>query len=355
MAREKFKTKLSKKQKRNNIQVFIAVAVCLYIFTLLFNRYVIKIFDSWSTFEIYTISVAMVFFLCSMTLTPTLLIGLILGYQKGKAKRVRDDSTFVSLQNIEYYRENLGKLEPAIVSLLVDLDIYGEKDIVATLLRMKNKGVITFGENGKIFLTGKNKNRLSESEKELLDFIAQDKHGSKKNILWWKQNRFREAETLGYIKKKETVNGKMLLKGTGVGVLSFFMAIFLWSAFLAIDVFEKSYSVGWMILVFLWLLMIDVLIFTPFYLLARMVGYKRRGDVLWERTEIGNEMAEKAAGLARYIQDFTLLSEREKEEAILWDDYLVYAIVLEENEKIVKDISKSYSVDLGKVEKTKIR
>ena len=69
-------------------------------------------------------------------------------------------------------------------------------------------------------------------------------------------------------------------------------------------------------------------------------------DVLWERTELGNETAEKIAALRRFIHDFSMLSTAEKEEALLWEDYLVYTIVLEDNEKIVKKISKQFAINL---------
>jgi len=358
MARERFKTKLSKKQRRRNIQVFTAVAIGLYIFTLLMSRYVIKTFDGWPTLEIYVILLGVTFVMCTVTLTPVIIAGFILGYQKGKAKRVRDDSTFVSLQSIEYYRDNLGKLEPAVVSLLVDLDIYGEKDIVATLLKMKNKGAIEFDESGAIFSTGKNKGKLARTERELLYRIVAGKYSNKKLRMLWRLDCFREAERLGYIKKKVVIKAREELEGLkrmAMGVMGFLGALLLWGAFLYLDVMDKIGSPSWTIVIFVWLLLIAALLFTPFYLLTRSIGYKRRGDVLWERTELGDEMAGKVAGLARYIHDFTLLSEREKEEMTLWDDYLVYAVVLEENDKIVKDISKSYKVDLDKVGKRKIR
>jgi Predicted membrane protein len=355
MANERFKTKLSKKQRRKNIQVFTVVAICLYIFTLLFCRYVIEVFDGWPTLEIYVIVATLVFTLCTLTLTPVVITGVILGYQKGKAKRICDDSTFVSLQNIEYYRDNLGKLEPAVVSLLVDLDIYGEKDIVATLLKMKNKGAIAFDESGAIFLTGKNKSKLARTERELLYRIVAGKYSNKKLRMLWRLDCFREAERLGYIKKKGIISASVDLKGMAMGLLCFLAAMFLWGTYLASDVWHKIGPPGWTIVIFGWVLLIAVFLFTPFYLLDRARGYKKRGDVLWERTELGDEMAGKVAGLAHYIHDFTLLSEKEKEEATLWEDYLVYAVVLEENDKIVKDISKSYKVDLDKVGKRKIR
>lgn len=60
-----------------------------------------------------------------------------------------------------------------------------------------------------------------------------------------------------------------------------------------------------------------------------------------ERTEYGNLMAECILGLKNYIHDYSNLSEAAKRQVVLWEDYLVYAIVLEENEHIVNEISKT--------------
>lgn len=92
-------------------------------------------------------------------------------------------------------------------------------------------------------------------------------------------------------------------------------------------------------------------LFVPLHRLFKLIGMRKRGDVLWERTELGNEAAGKIAALRRFIHDFSMLSTAEKEEALLWEDYLVYAIVLEDNKKIVKDISKQFNIELSQFDR----
>lgn len=351
MVKSRFKTKLSKKQKRKDILVFLLVAVSLYAFVIFFG-YALGTFDGWTPFEIYTISLAASFFILSMLLFPVLIAAAVLGFQKGKAKRVRDDSTFVPIQNIEYYRDNLNELNPSLVSLLIDLDIYGEKVIVATLLRMKNKNAISFGKDGRIIVTDKGAKGLDASEIELLDLIKSGRLNHKRALLQWKQSRFYDAEKLGYIKKikvKKEFSGMAVM----LGIFSFIAAFFLWGVFLNKNLFATEY-VSDVIIAFVILLAADICLFTPFYFLARKAGYYSRADVIWERTPLGNETAEKIAGLGRFINEFSRLSEAHKEELMLWDDYLVYAIVLEENERIVNDISKRYHFNLGRLNKLQL-
>ena len=51
-------------------------------------------------------------------------------------------------------------------------------------------------------------------------------------------------------------------------------------------------------------------------------------------------MAEYVYGMKNFIHDYSNLSEADKSQLALWDDYLIYAVVLEENEQIVADIRK---------------
>ncbi len=343
MKKSRFKTKLTKIQKRKNILVIFAVIVASYIFCLLFSRG-IGIFEKW-TVENLIIAFFLTFFVISMTLIPVLIAACVLGVQRGKAKRVRDNATFVPVQGIEYYRDSLSELNPALVSLLIDLDIYGKKDIVATLLRLQNKKAISFQKNGKIIATSENKQKLDQSEIELLNIIKGGKLNNKNTLLNWKKNRFNKAEQLGYIEKNTVDRTKNIGKYSIIAFVSLIPTFILWGIFLSLNLYDIN-NLFEIIIMFLFLMAIDVFLFVPWYLLVRQAVYFNRDDILWKRTPLGNEIAEKIAGLAKFIHEFSRLSEAEKEEIVLWDDYLVYAIVLEENEQIVKEICKSYKIDI---------
>lgn len=60
-----------------------------------------------------------------------------------------------------------------------------------------------------------------------------------------------------------------------------------------------------------------------------------------KRTDYGNQMAECIYGMKNFIHDYSNLSMADKRQVVLWEDYLVYAVVLEENEEIVNEISKT--------------
>ena len=57
-----------------------------------------------------------------------------------------------------------------------------------------------------------------------------------------------------------------------------------------------------------------------------------------KRTQAGEILTAQIWGLKNFIRDFSNLAESEKEQLVLWDDFLIYAVVLEENERIIDDI-----------------
>jgi hypothetical protein len=275
-----------------------------------------------------------------MLFVPVMVAAFALGVQMGKAKRVRDNVTFVPSQNIDYYRDILRELNPPTVSLLIDLDLYGQKDIAATLLRMQNKGVIAFQADGRVTVAKQDAAPLDDSEKELLAAVSRGTLNKKGSLSTWKRKRFTEAEKAGYIQKREDLFQKNINKYAVISLVATVVDMILWGNFLHFEIYNYP------IITIACLLVIGTVLFIPWYLMTRESVYWKRGDVIWERTPLGNEMAEKIAGLSRFIHEFSMLSEANKEQVALWDDYLVYAVLLEENEKVVADICKKHKINL---------
>ena len=51
--------------------------------------------------------------------------------------------------------------------------------------------------------------------------------------------------------------------------------------------------------------------------------------------------------MKNFIHDFSNLSQSQKEEVVLWNDFIIYAILLEENEKIIHEILKVKNMDIN--------
>lgn len=66
---------------------------------------------------------------------------------------------------------------------------------------------------------------------------------------------------------------------------------------------------------------------------------KTRGYVL---TDKGVEMIEQALGFKKFLEDFTLLSERETKELKLWDEYLIFAALFGIADRIAEEMKTIY-------------
>lgn len=97
-----------------------------------------------------------------------------------------------------------------------------------------------------------------------------------------------------------------------------------------------------------------VTIFLPIYILFVSVfveifrEYDRKMRYTYERTSYGNSINEKIEGLKKYIKEYSLLDEREKQALIVWEEYLIYSVAFNQNKKVSKkllelvDIEKFY-------------
>lgn len=61
------------------------------------------------------------------------------------------------------------------------------------------------------------------------------------------------------------------------------------------------------------------------------------------RTQKGVEIQNKLAGLKNYIKDYSDLENRNIDEVILWEEYLIYAIIFNLKGKLDKDATELYN------------
>ena len=60
------------------------------------------------------------------------------------------------------------------------------------------------------------------------------------------------------------------------------------------------------------------------------------------RTQISVDEAEKWAGVKKYMEEFSLIKDREVPELVLWEKYLVFATVFGVAEKVIKQLKVVY-------------
>ena len=260
-------------------------------------------------------------------------------YKKFKNNRL--NSTYSKVEGIDYYRDKLKSVSPALMSFLVNLEIEEEKDIKATLLYYEAHNLIKI-ENNEI-IQNPNHLALTESDKKFFEYLN---NKSIKNYNLWKGEVVREALNAKYVKKKDASSIKKLLikRKITIIILAITLTIsnFYWT-------FQKSYGPlnildNNEILTKLSMLIAYVVMLYSFIALIVLLvkGEKSifsNGNSIYERTSKGDQLTEQIHGLKNFIHDFSILEEATKKQLVLWNDFLIYATILEENSIIIDEIT----------------
>lgn len=268
--------------------------------------------------------------------------------------------TITNMHDFDYYREKLTGLSPATISILTDLEIEQKKDVAASVLQYENLGLLKETAENTYHATDKYYRciDLNESDRYLIEHLEKGDFDWE-NDTKWKHLVMEEAVSEGYVKKKIIRNQRGSKKGCLIP-LAVGLVWFLWgaSAMLRLNDFgtildtapenmSLAEQVNFLSQNNLWLGCIEIILLFVYmmFMVAFVLSATRVGAIIMKntkpikRTEYGNYMAECIYGMKNFIHDYSNLNEADKHQVVLWEDYLVYAVVLEENKEIVNEIS----------------
>lgn len=221
-----------------------------------------------------------------------------------------------------YIRELPKKYSPAISSLIYDLKIDVYKDYTATILYLCINKYINLVKNGDTYKMeiGKQKDfsKLGRCEKYVLDILTNNKEFDETQF---KQEIIQEAQ------EKLLITDKKYSKKTKIAILLLF----------AITLLIITYNISKMIFVILFIIFGTII-------LASLIIYRVviESDVniniilddQYIRTKKGEEVANTLKGIKNYIKEYTLIKEKNIDYIHTLEDYIPYAISLDEADTI---------------------
>lgn len=395
MSEKKIKTKEQKKLIIYDIAFFIFLNIFTY---LVYKKTIIGFINECMSHNeagnFFSTCYCFIYGILSFIAVTIIFIIIYLAFRITKMKSIKQNTTYKETYGIEYYRDKLPSLSATEISLITDLNIENKKDISASLLNLYQKNIVSF-KNNKILVNETNLQNLRQSDKKLLEIVTSQKI-AEQNIKEWKKICIQEAIQDGYIQNARKdrysyLNGinKVLKNSFKVWGITFILLMIIIGFKMSADFpnmtskfydeqFNTSYSEPtenninenlseeidddtdkelvelmnnplFLLLLVIHSLSIPAIFYAIIYRKSKMVIVKSNESLQnnYERTEKGNELAEKIVGLKKYINEFSMLSEREKEEVVLWEDFLTYAVLLEENEKIIKDIFSYKNINIS--------
>lgn len=263
---------------------------------------------------------------------------------------------YTTRKDIIYYREKLDNISPTTISLMKNLKIEEEKDLVATIIKLQlNKNIVI--EDDVVKVLSEDVSNLCPSEKRLFYMITGEVI-DKNQIESWKTMAIEEAKKQGYIEDKSTSTGLFIKKVFLIILFILFIIGFkhFYTTFIPLvdeleniginettEIYEMAENENFEFIIQILyegvvgiICMVGIFAWPIFYIIY-LIRYENKNNSI-KRTLKGEQLTDEILGLKRFIHDFTMLNEADKESIVLWDDFIVYAVLLEENEKIIQEL-----------------
>ena len=220
----------------------------------------------------------------------------------------------------KYLRELPDYLTPALVSFIQDESIEYNKDVLAALLKLINDGYLKI-ENNKIVNTNKDYSNLYEHEKYLCAAI---KNRTDVKFSEFKDNLIIDATNLELVTKAN--NGKLIYKG----LFKMFSTKLIY-----IPIFSNFIASSIVLVVILFIMFLPVItIIRAGKGLSYFIAAAKKKVKLSEKGKLDQE---KIYMFKNFLKEFTSLDKKNTCDIHLWDEYLIYALVLEVNKNIYND------------------
>lgn len=356
MKERKFKTNSNSWQKIDS-----TVIVILFIISIIFAFVNASQYKDVS----YGLAWGATFLMVILSCIPIIMIYLAIRIPVKRNQR--KNIIFEVVDDIDYYRDNLGEISPGLMSFMIDLDVENKKDITAMLLYFKTKNIIGINNNQIKINENYDINQLKESDLIFFNWLKNGGHGYP---VGWRESIEKEAYQEGYIRPKEKnkITGCLLpiiLQVVIMGLIVFlvfslanqnvsteaqmeFAALSEDASFNEVltVVFGSAELLGYFIKAILVLILIVVWGSLPLFRFVYFIAANMSKTRI-RRTKLGNELTEKIYAMKNFINDFGNLSDATKEHLVLWDFFLIYAVVLEENNKIIDELSRYKKVNIN--------
>ena len=261
-----------------------------------------------------------------------LYIGIRFGFSHAYKEKFNKDD----VKSESYYREIIDKYSIASLSYIDDFKI-DNKDIIATILSLKLKEKIVIEDDIKV--VNDDASELEENEKYILECLKE-----KKEIDF---SKFKE------LVQKDCIN-KQLLK-------------------IQFAIFNRKYVITYIIIAFLLILINIIMFLLPndilnhipawlailfflgglfAFLFMPFIGvvyvfFKGIFNAInpFVRTKLGVEINKNIEGLKNYIKDFSNLENKKVKEIELWDEYLIYSVMFNENKNVISELEDKIKIN----------
>ena len=239
-----------------------------------------------------------------------------------------------------YIRDIDVKYSPAVLSYLMNNKIEPQKDLPATLLNLCTKNILKIEETEtrKIEVIDlKNQKaveELSDDEKYAYKMLLEGVTSSK--LSYWKNKVEDEYIKYGFSKKHNKSLGTYL-----IGIyISFFIGIFLYCIISGeFEITGQAADIIAKIIITTFIAAWEMIIFAGIKkMITGILNRNDKNEFKDMYTKKGAKEYSKWKSFERFIEQYSLIKEREYESVVIWGKYLSYSIALGINKKCDREL-----------------
>ena len=258
-------------------------------------------------------------------------------YLKLEIRRIEYLAKNEKLKEIsQYYRDKLDNYSPGILMYCYMNKINFKDYLVSTLLNLEDKGYIKINDN-KIEVLNKEDNMLSSDEKYIISCISSKKNGLRKIASDKKEQKHIKELIFEDIKGKELYVKSIIYNLfiiILVGSLLSIMLIFIFNIFNTGN--GNSFNIfSWIIVI------VTVVLFIIYgnfkFSIDSYIEFK-----FFTRSPSCIELCVKMQSLKNFLNEFTDLGNKRIEEIKIWDEYIIYSIILNIKGSLNKEVDELY-------------
>lgn len=236
----------------------------------------------------------------------------------------------------DYYRDILYGYGACELSWIDDFKLEIPKDIIAELLQLENKKFIKINENNIELLENFDTNTLNETQKYLLSCIED---GKVKNVSQIKLQETVRKDALQHkiVEQREESKKKKKKRMVKAILIAVIVNIVMKVAFNIISEMNFENNMIPIISFIIYAIVFIIFSFYPMILIISYIIYNIKSTLdPYFRTKEGEELNRSIEGLKNYLKDYTLLDEQEKDGIVVWEEYLVYSVLFNQNKKMIE-------------------
>lgn len=255
-------------------------------------------------------------------------IYILFDYLTERNVQITKLSTADFVNDKQLYRDILKNYSPVLLAYIDKMRFDDDISIVSGLLSLKNKGYIETCES-KLNIIKYDFFNLNMPERYIIENI---RNGKVENASQLKDIVFKDGKSKGLLIPNEKWTGTF---PKGMKKLFIFTLIYF---FIVYPILEN-----------LLLLFNNTIILKDVIPITAILGYiyvifyaMKSQENLYNRSKLAEELNKKLEGLKNYINEYSLLKDKTSEDITLWEDYLIYSVIFNQNNDIIEEYKKYY-------------